>query len=53
MIFFYYAMEWATERYGQTASQPSPKLGMPILMLGHRNHYLNSKPGRAELGEEE
>lgn len=60
LVFFYYAMEWATERYGrdrwatENAPPPPPYPGMPhVLMLGHRNHYLNSKPGRAEAGGEE
>lgn len=50
-IGFYYAMEWATHRY-ELRSCPTT-LDLRRILIFNSNHYLNSKQGRAEFGEEE
>ncbi|RYP29409.1 hypothetical protein DL767_006749 [Monosporascus sp. MG133] len=50
LVFFYYAMNWATERYGCTMRE------MPTTESetdSRRNEYLNSKAGRKEFGGSE
>ncbi|RYP03877.1 hypothetical protein DL765_010369 [Monosporascus sp. GIB2] len=50
LVFFYYAMNWATERYGYTMREmyaTGPETD------SRRNEYLNSKAGRKEFGESE
>lgn len=49
MLAGYYTLDWATERY-----DPSCVLRWHNMKLTfRRNHYLNSKAGRAEFGAEE
>ncbi|RYO90685.1 hypothetical protein DL766_006174 [Monosporascus sp. MC13-8B] len=50
LVFFYYAMNWATERYGYATREmcvTEPETD------SRRNEYLNSKAGRKEFGGSE
>ncbi|RYO96794.1 hypothetical protein DL764_007394 [Monosporascus ibericus] len=50
LVFFYYAMNWATERYGYTMRVMSATESEAD---SRRNEYLNSKAGRKEFGGSE
>ena len=52
ILIAYYAMHWATERYGIALG--NGKNDRDKETNAHdRNEYLNSKAGRAEFGDEE
>lgn len=52
MLAAYYVMNWATERYVLLPFSPTFIL-FQCLTRNLRNHYLNSKAGRAEFKDEE